>query len=139
MGGVYLVKKRTRHKRLQANLRDTAEAVHAQGGIWYCYSLWAVASAIHGLQRFPNRGTEHARFSEQAHPDKTEVAVKVSSSDRCVLCSKSAPCIGDLVLIIIIIMYIYHALINALSAYIHINLNMIICTHVSIVLQKQIT
>ena len=86
---------------------------------------------------FRRRGTEHARFSEKAHPDKTEVAVKVSSSDCCVLCSKSAPCIGDLVLIII--MYIYHALINALSAYIHINLNMIICTHVSIVLPKQIT
>ena len=103
MGGVYLVKKRTRHKRLQANLRDAAEAVHAQGGIWYCYSLWAVASAIHGLQRFPMRGTEHARVSEQAHPDKTEVALKISSTDCCVLCSKFAPCIGDLVLIIIII------------------------------------
>ena len=34
-------------------------------------------------------------------------------------------------LIIIIIMYIYHALINALSAHmIHINLNMILYTHV---------
>ena len=33
--------------------------------------------------------------------------------------------------IIIIIMYIYHALINALSTrMIHINLNMILCTHV---------
>ena len=33
--------------------------------------------------------------------------------------------------VIIIIMYIYHALINALSAHmIHINLNMIIYTHV---------
>ena len=31
----------------------------------------------------------------------------------------------------ILIMYIYHALINALSAHmIHINLNMIFCTHV---------
>ena len=31
----------------------------------------------------------------------------------------------------LIIMYIYHALINALSAHmIHINLNMIFCTHV---------
>ena len=35
------------------------------------------------------------------------------------------------VLALIIIMYIYHALINALSAYmIHINLNRICCTHV---------
>ena len=35
------------------------------------------------------------------------------------------------VVIIIIIMYIYHALINALSAHmIHINLNMIFYTHV---------
>ena len=35
------------------------------------------------------------------------------------------------ILIIIIIMYIYHALINALSAHmIHINLNMIFYTHV---------
>ena len=35
------------------------------------------------------------------------------------------------VLIIIIIMYIYHALINALSAHmIHINLNMIFYTHI---------
>ena len=37
---------------------------------------------------------------------------------------------GICVLIIIIIMYIYHALINALSAHmIHINLNMIFYTH----------
>ena len=36
-----------------------------------------------------------------------------------------------LITIIIIIMYIYHALINALSAHmIHINLNMILYTHV---------
>ena len=35
------------------------------------------------------------------------------------------------IIIIIIIMYIYHALINALSAHmIHINLNMIFYTHV---------
>ena len=35
------------------------------------------------------------------------------------------------IIIIIIIMYIYHALINALSAHmIHINLNMILYTHV---------
>ena len=38
---------------------------------------------------------------------------------------------NDKRLIIIIIMYIYHALINALSAHmIHINLNMIFYTHV---------
>ena len=44
-------------------------------------------------------------------------------------------CITDVMnkagIIIIIIMYIYHALINALSAHvIHINLNMIFYTHV---------
>ena len=38
---------------------------------------------------------------------------------------------GTIIIIIIIIMYIYHALINALSAHmIHINLNMIFYTHV---------
>ena len=38
---------------------------------------------------------------------------------------------NEMVLIIIIIMYIYHALINALSAHmIHINLNKIFYTHV---------
>ena len=37
----------------------------------------------------------------------------------------------QIIIIMIIIMYIYHALINALSAYmIHINLNMIFYTHV---------
>ena len=42
-------------------------------------------------------------------------------------------------IIIIIIMYIYHALINALSAHmIHINLNMIFCTHVEHSLTKTI-
>ena len=40
-------------------------------------------------------------------------------------------CKLHLIIIIIIIMYIYHALINALSAHmIHINLNMIFYTHV---------
>ena len=42
--------------------------------------------------------------------------------------------------LIILIMYIYHALINALSAQmIHINLNMIFYTHVELVLPKQFT
>ena len=36
-----------------------------------------------------------------------------------------------MMIIIIMIMYIYHALISALSAHIiHINLNIIFCTHV---------
>ena len=43
-------------------------------------------------------------------------------------------CMDDndgMIIIIIIIMYIYHALINALSAHmIHVNLNMIFYTHV---------
>ena len=39
--------------------------------------------------------------------------------------------LAGVLIIIIIIMYIYHALINALSAHmIHINLNMIFYTHV---------
>ena len=42
-------------------------------------------------------------------------------------------------LIIIIIMYIYHALINALSAHmIHINLNVIFYTHVKHVYQNNL-
>ena len=44
------------------------------------------------------------------------------------------------ILIIIIIMYIYHALINALSAHIiHVNLNEIIYTHVQHSPTKQFT
>ena len=40
-------------------------------------------------------------------------------------------CVYNITVIIIIIMYIYHALINALSAHIiHINLSMIFYTHV---------
>ena len=39
--------------------------------------------------------------------------------------------LGRFAIYIIIIMYIYHALINALSAHmLNINLNMILCTHV---------
>ena len=53
--------------------------------------------------------------------------------------SVQTTCLSSLPLIIIIIMYIYHALINALSAYmIHINLNTIFYTHVEH-LPKQFT
>ena len=45
---------------------------------------------------------------------------------------------GEIIIIIIIIMYIYHSLINALSAHmIHINLNMIFYTHTVILFRYE--
>ena len=62
-----------------------------------------------------------------ASPDHIhQVERKAVGHDWSVICG-----VGSLRLIIIIIMYIYHVLINALSAHmIHINLNMIFYTHV---------
>ena len=59
-------------------------------------------------------------------------------SDACNLCWCILLLLSAMISIVIIILYIYHALISALSAHrIHINLNMIFYTHVEYILPKQ--
>ena len=73
---------------------------------------------------FSVSGTESAVYFELLIP-----AVRLTFCIQ--LLTKSCMVFSCTIIIIIIIMYIYHALINALSAHmIHINLNMIFYTHV---------
>ena len=72
----------------------------------------------------PAVSSKHTRTYHKGYPESSSVQTYKSLLD--VTINRATLCI-----IIIIIMYIYHALINALSAHmIHINLNMIFYTHV---------
>ena len=77
-------------------------------------------------------------YNDRCLGTMTELKVQrkhaAGTSDLTSNCQNDFPtkhCLGTVIIIIIIIMYIYHALINALSAHmIHFNLNMTFYTHV---------
>ena len=119
------VNKPSSYRRSAYTLQNCECSVHVMGE-WFCPDTDRERNHILMVQAGQNH---NGNDIYRVHYFKI-----INNGNTYIFCSAVSPAVEraqHAYLIIIIIMYIYHALINALSAHmIHINLNMIFYTHV---------